>query len=221
MSDIDTARTAMSVTAPHESDRPRPSDEPPPSEHLRPFEQLGLRDAENAGGKGANLGELVTAGLPVPPGFVLLRECYRSSMAAAGVADELAELHRQALSAADDPDELGKLCASLHELVAKAGGTEEIRAELSAAYHALGPDVAVAVRSSATGEDGKDASFAGMNRTLTDVVGDDDLVDAVIQCWMSLFGPRVIAYRADLSESDGTPTGVLTLTESVPVILEV
>ena len=64
------------------------------------------------------------------------------------------------------------------------------------AYHALGSDVVVAVRSSATGEDGRDASFAGMNATITNVSGDDGLIDAVLRCWMSLFSPRVITYRA-------------------------
>ena len=54
----------------------------------------------------------------------------------------------------------------------------------------------VAVRSSATGEDGRDASFAGMNATITNVSGDDGLIDAVLRCWMSLFSPRVITYRA-------------------------
>ncbi len=64
------------------------------------------------------------------------------------------------------------------------------------AYHALGSEVVVAVRSSATGEDGRDASFAGMNATITNVSGDDGLIDAVLRCWMSLFSPRVITYRA-------------------------
>src|SRR6478609_7531144 len=59
-----------------------------------------------------------------------------------------------------------------------------------------GRDAVVAVRSSATGEDGADASFAGMNATITNVTGDDGLIDAVTRCWMSLFSPRVITYRA-------------------------
>ncbi|MXP21140.1 phosphoenolpyruvate synthase [Gordonia sp. HNM0687] len=184
MTDTETHRTSTVVAPPQTSDR------------LRWFDRLGLRDAEDAGGKGANLGELVSAGLPVPPGFVLLRDCYRSSMKAAGVADELSGLHQQALTVVDDPAQLEKLCESMQQLVADAGPTETVRAELRAAYHRLGDGVPVAVRSSATGEDGRDASFAGMNRTLTDIIGDDDLADAVTQCWMSLFGPRVVAYRA-------------------------
>ncbi|MGV9710328.1 phosphoenolpyruvate synthase [Gordonia sp. NPDC003424] len=167
-----------------------------PTTHVRDFTELSLADAEEAGGKGANLGELVSAGLPVPPGFVLLRDCYRTSMAAAGVADDLASLHRDALASASDPAELDRLCGEMQQLVAKAGVAEQVRDEICDAYRQLGSDVPVAVRSSATGEDGRDASFAGMNRTLTDIVGADALVDAVSKCWMSLFGPRVVAYRA-------------------------
>ncbi|HOW94604.1 MAG TPA: phosphoenolpyruvate synthase [Mycolicibacterium fallax] len=163
---------------------------------VRDFAELRLADAEEAGGKGANLGEMTSAGLPVPPGFVLLRDAYRESVRAVGVDRELLRLHREALEASADETRLGELSSRCRELVSQAGMTAAVRAELLEHYHRLGPDVAVAVRSSATGEDGKDASFAGMNETLTNVTGDEELLDAVRQCWMSLFGPRVIAYRA-------------------------
>ena len=68
-------------------------------------------------------------------------------------------------------------------------------AALTAAFASSGR-TPVAVRSSATGEDGADASFAGMNATITNVAGEDGLVDAVLRCWTSLFSPRVITYRA-------------------------
>lgn len=166
------------------------------SDQVRDFAALRLVDAEEAGGKGANLGEMVGAGLPVPPGFALLRDAYLTSMRAAGVDRELAGLHRKALSVVSDHDALNGLSRQMQDIVAKAGISPEVREVLLAAYHRLGSGVAVAVRSSATGEDGADASFAGMNRTLTNVVGDDDLVEAVLLCWMSLFGARVLAYRA-------------------------
>jgi len=160
------------------------------------FAELSLADSEEAGGKGANLGELVSAGLPVPSGFVLLRDGYRDSMRAAGVDAQLAALHRDALAAASEPDTLDELSGRLQDLVAGAGVADDVRAEILTAYHQLGANDVVAVRSSATGEDGRDASFAGMNRTLTNICGDDELIRAVLECWMSLFGPRVIAYRA-------------------------
>ena len=85
----------------------------------------------------------------------------------------------------------------MQSLVYKAGITDEVRAWLLAAYRRLGPGAVVAVRSSATGEDGRDASFAGMNETITNVSGEDGLIDAVQHCWASLFSPRVITYRAN------------------------
>lgn len=164
--------------------------------YLRDISALTIRDAEEAGGKGANMGELVAAQLPVPPGFVLLRDCYRDSMRAGGVDTELAALHREALEQVADTVRLTERCERMQGLVRKAGISDSVAALMLSAYHALGPDAVVAVRSSATGEDGADASFAGMNATLTNVTGDDGLVAAVTKCWMSLFSPRVITYRA-------------------------
>lgn len=157
---------------------------------------LRLTDAEEAGGKGANMGELVAAGLPVPPGFVLLRGGYQAAMRAGGVDAELAALHREALLQVDNNARLAELCQRMQKLVAKAGVSDDVRAQVLDSYDRLGSNCIVAVRSSATGEDGRDASFAGMNRTLTNIAGGGDLVDAVAQCWASLFSPRVITYRA-------------------------
>ncbi|UXA19801.1 phosphoenolpyruvate synthase [Mycobacterium sp. SMC-4] len=163
---------------------------------VRDFAHLRLSDAEDAGGKGANLGEMIAAGLPVPPGFVLLRDCYRDSMRAGGVADELNAAHRTAMEQVANPDRLIEMCEQMQTLVWKGGIADEVREHVLSAYRALGDDVLVAVRSSATGEDGKDASFAGMNATFTNISGEDDLIEAVQRCWASLFSPRVVTYRA-------------------------
>ncbi|OBH50815.1 phosphoenolpyruvate synthase [Mycobacterium mantenii] len=157
---------------------------------------LRLGDAEEAGGKGANMGELVAAGLPVPPGFVLMRSSYLASMEAGGVDTELAALHREALTQVDSAARLAELCQRMRTLVAKAGVSRDVRDRLLESYRALGTNCIVAVRSSATGEDGRDASFAGMNQTVTNVAGESALLEAVITCWASLFSPRVITYRA-------------------------
>lgn len=158
--------------------------------------RLRIDDAEDAGGKGANMGELVAAKLPVPPGFVLLRNCYRHSIRSAGVDSELSALHCEALANVDQPEHLAELCEWMQALVQKAGVDDTVRQRIIDSYRALGPTSTVAVRSSATGEDGADASFAGMNATITNVTGDDCLIDAVVRCWMSLFSPRVVTYRA-------------------------
>ncbi|KUH70098.1 phosphoenolpyruvate synthase [Mycolicibacterium novocastrense] len=163
---------------------------------IRDISELTIADAEEAGGKGANMGELVAANLPVPPGFVLLRDCYRRSMRSGGVEAELNALHREALDAVADTARLTELSERMQGMVRKAGADDEVRRLILTAYHGLGPGAVVAVRSSATGEDGADASFAGMNATITNVTGDEALVEAVVRCWMSLFSPRVITYRA-------------------------
>jgi pyruvate,water dikinase len=164
--------------------------------YIRDISSLRISDAEEAGGKGANMGEMVAAKLPVPPGFVLLRDCFRNSMRAGGVDADLSALHREALANVADTSHLTERCERLQALVKKAGVADAVRDSVLAAYRALGPDAVVAVRSSATGEDGRDASFAGMNATITNVSGEDGLIDAVLRCWMSLFSPRVITYRA-------------------------
>ena len=68
---------------------------------VKDIAELGMKDAEVAGGKGANMGEMVAAGLPVPPGFVVLRDSYLESISAAGIADELNAAHREAMRAPD------------------------------------------------------------------------------------------------------------------------
>src|SRR5690242_3246089 len=160
--------------------------------YIRAISTLRIADAEEAGGKGANMGELVAANLPVPPGFVLLRDCYRESMSSGGVAEQLGDLHRDAMKKAADSARLKDTSDRMQDLVRKAGVAPVVRDLLIDAYHGLGSNAVVAVRSSATGEDGRDVSFAGMNATITNVSGDDNLVDAVLRCWMSLFSPRVI-----------------------------
>jgi pyruvate,water dikinase len=155
-----------------------------------------MADAEEAGGKGANMGEMVKAQLPVPPGFVVLRDSYLASIQAAAVADELNVAHREAMLHALDTSRFDDMCATMKALVLRAGMSEEVRDRILESYRAMGPDCFVAVRSSATGEDGADASFAGMNETYTNVRGEQDLIEAVQNCWASLFAPRVVSYRA-------------------------
>jgi pyruvate,water dikinase len=153
------------------------------------LEDLGVADVAHAGGKGANLGELTRAGLPVPPGFVVSADAYLEAMERGGVRSELTA------GAADADAAVADRSAHLRELVRKAGVPDALRSEIAVAYERLGGGF-VAVRSSATSEDTSDTSFAGMNETFTNVLGSDDLVDRVVDCWSSLYGDRVIAYRA-------------------------
>ncbi|QCB95747.1 phosphoenolpyruvate synthase [Arthrobacter sp. PAMC25564] len=146
-----------------------------------------------AGGKAANLGELLRAGLPVPGGFCLTTHAYRRAMAPAG----LGETHRAlAACAPGDLPALAALAATARGLVLAAEVPAEIADAVRAAYAALGTEAAVAVRSSATAEDLAFASFAGQQDTFLNVVGAEAVLAAVRQCWASLWTDRAVAYRA-------------------------
>ncbi len=150
-------------------------------------------DVGLAGGKGANLGELIAAGLPVPPGFVVTAPAYLWALDAAEVRDQLQQPPAGEVA---DPAAVTDVAGRLRKVLAGVPMPDELRAAVLDAYHGLGDRVPVAVRSSATAEDGAETSFAGMNETFTNIVGDDALVDAIRRCWVSLYGDRVVAYRA-------------------------
>ena len=160
------------------------------------FAELDKTDTATVGGKGANLGELCKANLPVPPGFVVTVAGYLDAMDEGGVRDELREVFAAASRRADDSAELSESAKRLRSLVRKAGVPPAVRDEVLAAYHRLGTDVPVAVRSSATAEDATGTSFAGMHETFTNVVGDQAVIERIVDCWVSLYSERVIAYRA-------------------------
>lgn len=157
---------------------------------------LDLRDCTGSrtarvGGKGAGLGALIAAGHPVPPGFVITTDSYRASTSHGGFADRL-----DALTAGlDESTDNRAVSALIAELFLQSGPAAEVRADIVAAYHALGDDTPVAVRSSATAEDTEDASFAGQQDTYLWVRGADAVVEHVVRCWASLFTAQAIAYR--------------------------
>ncbi|MDR6505982.1 PEP/pyruvate-binding domain-containing protein [Arthrobacter oryzae] len=153
------------------------------------------------GGKAANLGEATGAGLPVPPGFCLTTDAYRSAVGPAG----LEEVHG-ALAAAgtNDLEALAGLAARARERILAVEVPPEIAGAVRDAYAALGTDVPVAVRSSATAEDLPFASFAGQQDTYLNVVGADAVLAAVRQCWASLWTDRAVTYRATQGISPST-----------------
>ena len=157
------------------------------------FEELSRSSVSFAGGKGANLGEMTRAGLPVPGGFVVTTAAFLAALDAGGARGELQRLFREV--DADSPQALADASARMRALVERAGVPEEVRAAIAGAYARLGADTAVAVRSSATSEDTGSTSFAGMHETFTNVVGEAALVAKIVACWMSAYGQRVIAYR--------------------------
>jgi len=184
------------------------------SEYIARFEDLGRDDVLIAGGKGANLGEMTRAGLPVPSGFVLTARAFLAAADAAGVRERL----RALLDAAnpDDPQGLVQSAEALRQLVRQLEIPAAIQTELLDAYHGLGPAVSVAVRSSATAEDTGGTSFAGMHETFTNVTGDAALLDRVRACWASLYSPRVVSYRKSqgMTEEPSIAVVVQTMVDS-------
>lgn len=158
-----------------------------------PLSAVRRSDVPRAGGKGANLGELLAAGLPVPAGFVITAEAYLHALDASGLR---AQIQQPVAADLADPAALRRAGESLRDRVRSVPIPDDLRVQILAAYRALGDDISVAVRSSATAEDTEDTSFAGMNETFTNVIGGDGLLDAVRSCWVSLYGDRVISYRA-------------------------
>ena len=178
--------------------------------------ELGSAPLPLAGGKAMNLGKLMAAGFPVPRGFCLTTAAYRKA-APAALAALAARLDAARLDAAQsgtatgagtarpgqdhaelvhpEPD-LRELARQAREMIVTAPIPADVDAAVRAAYAALGPDAAVAVRSSATAEDLPFASFAGLQDSFLNISGADAVVESVRRCWASLWTERAVAYRS-------------------------
>ncbi len=158
------------------------------------FEDVGRDDVALVGGKGANLGELTRAGIPVPPGFVVTADTYFHFVRQAG----LEPIIKKELFNLDihDSRALSERAARVRQRFMEAAMPRHIAAEIVEAYERLGGGP-VAVRSSGTAEDLPEASFAGQQSTYLNVVGGENVVRAVQACWASLFEGRAIFYRQE------------------------
>ena len=171
--------------------------------YIRWFRELALDDLPLVGGKNASLGEmfqqLAPLGVRVPDGFAVTAPAYRDALDAAGAWPELHRL----LDGLDkrDTDALSRAGARAREIVYAAPMPAAVEQQLRAAWRTLqaqvGPDLSVAVRSSATAEDLPGASFAGQHDTYLNIRGEELLIDAVKRCQASLFTDRAISYRTD------------------------
>src|SRR5215213_2572631 len=147
------------------------------------------------GGKAANLGEMVTAAFPVPPGFCVTTAAYDLVAADAVLESTLAAL---AEAEPGDTARLAELATEARSRLSEATVPDVLGRTIAEAYGELGDGtpIPVAVRSSATAEDLPGASFAGQQDTYLNVVGVESVLDAVQRCWASLWTDRAISYRA-------------------------
>lgn len=156
------------------------------------FSEVGRTDIPLVGGKGANLGEMSRAGLPVPQGFIVTAEAYFAFIKDHKL-DSFIEKETKNLDP-EDSKKLNVIAEALQKAIKENELPKALQQQIEKAYEEMheGP---VAVRSSATAEDLPDASFAGQQATFLNIEGKKQLIKAIRECWASLFGARAIYYR--------------------------
>ena len=161
------------------------------------FEEIDKNNLAEVGGKGANLGEMTAAKFPVPPGFVITAGAYFEFIRLNKIHDFIKDMTTE-LDVSNN-DALTRASEMVKARILGGRIPDAMRADIIRSYRELcrrrGRNVYVAVRSSATAEDLPEASFAGQQSTFLNVLGDADVVQAVKECWASLFEPRSIFYR--------------------------
>ncbi len=152
----------------------------------------------NTGGKGAALARMRNAGLPVPPGFVVSTQAFRSAgfTPPAWLREQIATIDATNLQA------LAPLCQKARQYLTRAGLPSEVATAVTHAYQGIMGEGPVAVRSSATAEDQPWASFAGQYDTFLNIVDVQALLDHLLSVWASLYSTRSIAYRKRLGIAD-------------------
>ncbi len=158
------------------------------------FQEVGKGDIALVGGKGANLGEMLRASIPVPPGFIVTADAYSRFIDQSGLRPRIEAI----LSGLNvhDSDALQRTSKQVKQIIVDTAMPADIADHIKEYYRELG-NPPVAVRSSATAEDLPEASFAGQQSTFLNVVNEDRVVLAVKECWASLFEARAIFYRVE------------------------
>lgn len=164
------------------------------------FDEDQCRHVSQVGGKGAGLAEMTSAGLPVAPGFVVTATAYRDFLDTGGLRADIDALLEPVRGGDRSLYERAEqeIAHRLQQTALPEAVATQIREGYEALCDHLGvPDVAVAVRSSATAEDSAGDSFAGEFETWVDVVGAEDVVSHVHKCYVSVFTGRVLSYALE------------------------
>jgi len=169
-------------------------------EYVVSLDKLGVHDVEHVGGKNSSLGEMISnlagAGVSVPGGFATTAQAYRDFLELSGLNEQI----HAALDAldVDDVNALARTGAQIRQWIMEAEFPEQLNAQIRTAFAELSagnPNLAVAVRSSATAEDLPDASFAGQQETFLNIRGVENVIRAAKEVFASLFNDRAISYR--------------------------
>lgn len=173
--------------------------------YIRFLQELRKEDIPLAGGKGANLGELVAAGMNVPKGYVLTVEGYHRCVPPIHIPPVVV----------GDFTAVEKQTIEIQRQIESISFLDEVKAEIIEAYRQMGSPL-VAVRSSATAEDLPTASFAGQQETFLHVQGESQIIESVKKCWASLWSPRAIQYRAIQGFGDSNVALAVVIQEMAP-----
>lgn len=160
------------------------------------FSEVDKHDVGTVGGKGANLGEMIQSGFPVPDGFVVTSHAYFQFIHENNLTTKIK--HLLATINYDRPESLQQVSAHIKKIIMDGEMSDELIQNIFSSYKKLGgilSDALVAVRSSATAEDLPTASFAGQQETFLNVKGEANLLLKVKAAWASLFETRAIFYR--------------------------
>ncbi|MEM5832433.1 MAG: phosphoenolpyruvate synthase [Candidatus Aenigmatarchaeota archaeon] len=162
------------------------------------LKEISKNDILLVGGKAANLGEMINAGLPVPNAFVVTIEAYKHFITKNKLMAKIKKILRE--TNFNDPKNLEESTRKIRELIENSPMPKEIEDEIREAYKKLceeynQTEIPVAIRSSANSEDAPSASFAGLQLTLLNVKGIQNVLDGVKKCWASLFTSRSTFYR--------------------------
>lgn len=167
------------------------------SDFVVELKHLDKDDTPYVGGKNANLGEMIQAGFPVPGGFAVTAYAYFHFLKVNGL--DIKIKHLLASLNKDDSESLNSISSHIRKLISSAEIPQEIATAIFSEYKKISgrKDVLVAVRSSATSEDSKEASFAGQNETFLNILGEASVLGSVRLAWASLFEARSVYYREE------------------------
>lgn len=164
------------------------------------LDEVRKEDTPLVGGKNANLGEMVAAGIPVPPGFAVTAYAFKYFLEKTGLGEKIYEMLRKL--DVNNTRELEETTRKIREMILAQPMPPEVEEEIKKYYYELARKLGlepsklrVAVRSSATAEDLPEASFAGQQDTYLNVYGAESVVEHVKRCWASLFTARATFYR--------------------------
>ncbi len=146
------------------------------------FEDLSKVDIPSVGGKNANLGEMINAGIPIPPGFAITAYAYKKFIEETKISKDIYKTIEDIVTDPNNPKQYEEASLKVRELIESTDIPKEIKDAIKSSYNELdkrldSSKVSVAVRSSATAEDLPDASFAGQQETFLNIKGTDELLD--------------------------------------------